>query len=216
MAETERLLLSILPKPIVDRLKQEQGIIAERFDDVTILFADIVGFTRLEMQISPIALVILLNEIFSAFDKLAERLGLEKIKTIGDKCMVAGGLPVPKADHAEATTEMALCMQDEVALFNANNDGGFDIRIGINTGPVVAGVVGVRKFIDDLWGDTVNVASRMEAHGIPDRIQVTGTTYERLPDKYVFEKRGTIHVKNRGKIDAHLLTGRRRHDSKSS
>ena len=214
MAETERLLLNILPKPIADRLKRDQGIIADRFDEVTILFADIVGFTGLAAHIPPVELVALLNKMFSAFDQLTDQHGLEKIKTIGDKYMVAGGLPTPQADHAEAVAEMALDIRDQVALFNKENDRSFRMRIGINTGSVVAGVIGVKKFIYDLWGDTVNIASRMETHGIAGCIQVTEATYERLRDKYMFEERGIIHVKNRGEMNTYLLTGRKAYNSK--
>jgi class 3 adenylate cyclase len=209
IAETERLLLNVLPRPIADRLKHTREIIADRFDDVTILFADIVGFTKLASQISPVELVTLLNEIFSAFDRLSEQLGLEKIKTIGDKYMVAGGLPVPRADHAEAIAEMALGMQDEVSLFNLKNDRSFRVRVGINTGPVVAGVIGAKKFIYDLWGDTVNIASRMETQGLEGCIQVTESTYRCLQNRYLFEDRGIIHVKNRGNMNTYFLIGRK-------
>ena len=209
MAETERLLLNVLPRPIADRLKHTKGIIADRFDDVTVLFADIVGFTKLASQISPVELVTLLNEIFSAFDRLSERLGLEKIKTIGDKYMVVGGLPTPRTDHVEAIAEMALRMQDEVSLFNTKNDKSFSVRIGINTGPVVAGVIGAKKFIYDLWGDTVNVASRMETQGLAGCIQLTESTYKHLQGKYLFEDRGIIHVRNRGNMNAYFLIGRK-------
>jgi len=209
MAETEHLLLNILPKPIAERLKQDQGVIADRFDEVTILFADIVGFTKFAVHASPTELVALLNEIFSVFDRLTERYGLEKIKTIGDKYMVAGGLPTPRRDHVEAIAEIALDMQHEVALYNQRNNRQFSIRIGINTGPVVAGVIGVKKFIYDLWGDTVNLASRMETQGVEGRIQVTEATYNHLQDKYLFEKRGMIQVRNRGEIDTYFLRGRK-------
>ena len=211
MAKTECLLLNILPGPIAERLKKNPGIIADRFDDVTVLFADIVGFTKLTNQIPPAELVALLNEVFSSFDELTERYGLEKIKTIGDKYMVAGGLPIPRPDHAEAIAEMALDMKDQMVRFNAQNDRSFRLRIGINTGPVIAGVIGVRKFIYDLWGDTVNIASRMETYGLVGYIQVTAATRERLQDKYVFERRGKVRVKNGGEVDSSLLMGRKAH-----
>ena len=214
MEETERLLLNILPKMIADRLKQNQGIIADRFDEVTILFADVVGFTELSAHLSPIELVTLLNKLFSAFDGLTDRHNLEKIKTIGDKYMVAGGLPTHRPDHAEAVAEMALDMQDEVARFNEKNNRMFGIRVGINTGPVVAGVIGAKKFIYDLWGDTVNIASRMETYGIEGRIQVTEATYERLRYKYLFKNRGAIHVKNVEKMFTYFLIGRESHGSR--
>jgi class 3 adenylate cyclase len=147
---------------------------------VTILFADIVDFTDLSTKVSPNQLVSMLNEIFSCFDMLADQFGLEKIKTIGDAYMVVGGLPTPRDDHAEAIAEMALAMQREIAAFKRDDGKPFRLRIGINTGPVVAGVIGIRKFIYDLWGDAVNIASRMESHGIAGGIQVTSATYERV------------------------------------
>jgi PAS domain S-box-containing protein len=206
--KSERLLLNILPKAIVEQLKQYQGSLAERFDEATVLFADIVGFTPISSRIAPLELVNLLNQIFSDFDKLAERYGLEKIKTIGDAYMVAGGLPLPRANHAEAIAEMALEMQASIQRFQDDRGEPFRIRIGINTGQVVAGVIGIRKFIYDLWGDTVNVASRMESQGETGKIQVTEATYERLKNKYRFEKRGIISVKGKGEMIAYWLTGR--------
>jgi adenylate cyclase len=206
--KSERLLLNILPEPIANRLKQGQSTIADSFAEVTVLFADIVNFTRLSDHMSPTKLVILLNEVFSAFDRLAEQHGLEKIKTIGDAYMVVGGLPTPRPDHAEAIAEMALDMQREVAQFTFEDGETLSIRIGIHTGPVIAGVIGARKFSYDLWGDTVNTASRMESHGLSDGIQVTAETYERLRDKYIFEERGIIHVKNKGEMVTYLLVGR--------
>ncbi len=207
--QTDRLLLNILPEAIAHRLKTENSSIADTFEDVTVLFADIVGFTQLSTRMSPQDLVNLLNEIFSAFDQLAERHGLEKIKTIGDAYMVVGGLPVPRKDHAEAIAEMALDMQKEIARFSALNAEELNIRIGINSGSVVAGVIGIKKFIYDLWGDTVNIASRMESHGIPGCTQVTAATYALLRDKYIFEERGTIEVKGRGEMNVYLLVGRK-------
>ena len=196
-----------LPQPIADRLKQDQSIIADTFADVTVLFADIVGFTQLSSRVSPTELVSLLNDIFSAFDQLAEKHGLEKIKTIGDAYMVVGGLPIPRSDHAEAIAQMALDMQQAVAEFSNTHNQAFSIRIGINTGPVVAGVIGIKKFIYDLWGDTVNTASRMESHGLPGCIQVTATTYHRLQDKYLFDSRGIIEVKGKGEMNTYFLMG---------
>lgn len=207
--KAERLLLNILPQPIAERLKQEQITIADHFAEATILFADIVGFTPLAAQLSAPEVVNLLNNIFSAFDRLADQHGLEKIKTIGDAYMLAGGLPTPCANHAEAVAEMALDMQQEIARFSQESDNPINIRIGINTGPVVAGVIGLKRFIYDLWGDTVNTASRMESHGIPNCIQVSQSTYERLRDKYVFEERGVIAVKGKGEMLTYLLTGRK-------
>lgn len=207
--KSERLLLSILPEPIADRLKQNPRTIADSFPDVSVLFADIVGFTKLWSRISPTELVELLNEIFSGFDRLTEKNGLEKIKTIGDAYMVVGGLPIPREDHAEAIAQMAIDMQRRMAQFNRGNHEPFSIRIGINSGPVVAGVIGTNKFIYDLWGDTVNTASRMESHGIANTIQVTESTYERLRDTFRFERRGIIDVKGKGKMTTYLLLDRR-------
>ncbi len=207
--QSEKLLLNILPNSVAQRLKQEQGIIADNFEEVSVLFADIVGFTPLSARICPIELVKLLNQIFSTFDNLAERHGLEKIKTIGDAYMVVGGLPLPLDDPARAIAEMALDMQQAIANFQADSGEQFQIRIGINTGPVVAGVIGTRKFIYDLWGDTVNVASRMESTGVPGCIQVTATTYERLKDRYEFEERGTIEIKGKGEMMTYWLKDRK-------
>ena len=206
--KSDLLLLNILPKAIADRLKQNPQSIADSFADVTVLFADLVNFTGLSEQISPTELVILLNRIFSAFDVLAEKHGLEKIKTIGDSYMVVGGLPMPKPDHAEAIAQMALDMLSEVIRFNRANNKALSIRIGINTGPVVAGVIGIKKFIYDLWGDTVNTASRMESHSVPGRIQVTEATYQRLKNQYLFEERGVISVKGKGEMMTYFLMER--------
>lgn len=208
-AQTERLLLNILPYPIANRLKQEESTIAEDFAEVSVMFADIVGFTQLASSLNPIELVNLLNNIFSAFDLLCEQHDLEKIKTIGDAYMVVGGLPTRRDDHAEAIAEMALDMQAAIAQFRDQTGKEFNIRIGINTGPVVAGVIGLKKFSYDLWGDTVNIASRMESHGIPGQIQVTGATYERLQDKYLFQERGVILVKGKGEMKTYFLIGRK-------
>ena len=207
--KSEDLLLNILPEQIATQLKEGQTHIADGFADVTILFADIVGFTQLAARISPEKLVRLLNAIFSVFDGLSDRHGLEKIKTIGDAYMVASGLPTPRSDHAEAIAEMALDIQQEAARFSTKHNFPLNIRIGINTGPVVAGVIGKKKFIYDLWGDTVNIASRMESHGVNGRIQVSAATYECLRDKYLFEERGAIQVKGKGKMMTYLLTGRK-------
>lgn len=207
--QTDRLLLNILPATIAERLKQDQRTIAEHFAEVSVLFGDIVGFTELSTRISPTELVHMLNAIFSEFDYLADRHGLEKIKTIGDAYMVVGGIPLPKPDHAEAVAEMALDMQATMVQFNAETGQSFKMRIGIHTGPVTAGVIGVKKFIYDLWGDTVNTASRMESHGIPGEIQVTEATYERLRDLFWFQERGAIPVKGKGEMTAYLLKGQK-------
>lgn len=207
--KSERLLLNVLPEAIAQRLKQGSGKIADSFESVTVLFADIAGFTKLSATVSPTDLVRWLNEIFSEFDSIAVETDLEKIKTIGDAYMVVGGLPNPRDDHAEAIAEMALKMQEAIRLFNRKRDGNFSMRIGINSGPVVAGVIGTKKFIYDLWGDTVNTASRMESHGAIGEIQVTEATYELLKDKYQFEERGRIPVKGKGEMSVYLLKGKK-------
>lgn len=207
--KSEELLLNILPEPIANRLKEDQSAIAESFNEVTILFADLVGFTSLSTKLQPIELVNLLNQIFSSFDQIIEELGLEKIKTIGDAYMVAGGLPIPKIDHAEAIAELALSMLDIMQQLQIDRGYQLQIRIGINTGIVVAGVIGKKRFIYDLWGDAVNVASRMESHGQPGCIQVTSATYERLRNKYLFENRGKIQVKGKGEMTTYFLKGRK-------
>ncbi|MEB3283356.1 MAG: adenylate/guanylate cyclase domain-containing protein [Lyngbya sp.] len=207
--KSERLLLNILPQTIAEQLKKEPGLIADRFEQATILFADITDFTGLASEISPTELVSLLNQIFSSFDRLAERHGLEKIKTIGDAYMVVGGLPKPREDHALAIAEMALDMQQEIYQFKRHDNQILNIRIGINTGPVVAGVIGLKKFSYDLWGDAVNIASRMESHGKVGEIQVSASTYELLKHKYVLEKRGMIQVKGRGEMITYWLKSRK-------
>lgn len=206
---SEQLLLNILPRPIAERLKEGQRTIADVFPDVTVLFADLVGFTRMSEQLPPAELVAMLNRIFSMFDQLAEKHGLEKIKTIGDEYMAASGLPMPRADHAEAMAEMALDMLAVIERFNAKRNRGVRIRIGMNCGPVTAGIIGTKKFAYDLWGDTVNIASRMESHGIANAIQVTEATYKRLRHKYAFQRRGIIHVKGKGALCTYFLVGRR-------
>ncbi|MBF2028804.1 MAG: response regulator [Oscillatoriales cyanobacterium C42_A2020_001] len=206
--KSERLLLSILPKPVAEQLKQDQQTIAESFTAATVLFADIVDFTKLASARSPIETVSLLNEIFSTFDHLAEKHELEKIKTIGDAYMVVGGIPTPRADHAEAGADMALDMQDAIAKFNQQTGESIAMRIGISTGPVVAGVIGTKKFIYDLWGDTVNTASRMESQGISGHIQVTESTYACLKQTFQFEPRGAIDIKGKGEMVTYLLKGR--------
>ncbi|MBD2485639.1 PAS domain S-box protein [Planktothrix sp. FACHB-1365] len=207
--QTERLLLNILPEPIANRLKQETKTIAEHFGQVTVLFADIVGFTQISSSLSPISLVNLLNELFSSFDRLTEKYGLEKIKTIGDAYMVVGGLPDPRSDHAIAIADMALDMQSAILEFNQTHHKAFSVRIGIHSGPVVAGVIGIKKFLYDLWGDTVNIASRMESHGLAGHIQMSEDTYHLLPKKYVVVKRGLISIKGKGSMNTYFLLGRK-------
>lgn len=216
-AKSEALLLNVLPAAIATQLKENPGtIIAEHFPQATILFADVVDFTPLASQLPPQALLELLNQIFSEFDQLADRYGLEKIKTIGDAYMVAGGLPVPTDEHAAAIADMALAMIEVIQKLNPFSIQIDDqhhlthplrLRIGINTGEAIAGVIGTKKFIYDLWGDAVNVASRMEAAGQPNLIQVTEATYECLKDRYIFEKRGMISVKGKGAMTTYWLLG---------
>jgi class 3 adenylate cyclase len=205
--KSEELLLNILPKPIANQLKENRGAIAEQFNEVTILFADIVGFTPLSARLKPLEIVNLLNEIFSIFDELAHQLGLEKIKTIGDAYMVAAGLPIPRGDHAEAIANMALAMLAETERFRTERGENIQIRIGINTGIVIAGVIGTKKFIYDLWGDAVNIASRMESCGQAGSIHVTQVTFERLKHQYRFQKRGAIQVKGKGEMMTYWLLG---------
>jgi adenylate cyclase len=202
---SERLLLNILPKPIAEQLKLGPQTIAESFSEVTVLFADLVNFTQLADEIAASELVNLLNQIFSRFDQLAETNHLEKIKTIGDAYMVVAGLPEARADHAEAIASMALAMQDALADFNQTAGRHLSLRIGIHTGPVVAGVIGLKKFAYDLWGDTVNTASRMESQGLPGTIQVSNFTYECLKDKYLFTKREPIEIKGKGIMTTYFL-----------
>jgi class 3 adenylate cyclase len=205
------LLLNILPGAISERLKTTQGAgderaaIADGFAEVTVLFADIVGFTELSQRLDPAALVKMLNRIFSAFDDLAEKLGLEKIKTIGDCYMVASGLPTPRPDHAQAAAHMALGMRDALVRVNEESGYALHLRIGLHSGPVVAGVIGKRKFIYDLWGDTVNTASRMESSGVVDEIQVTREVHDRVGGEFEMEARGTIKVKGKGEMETFLL-----------
>jgi|GEM_PF-68145 len=207
--KSERLLLNILPKSIAEELKQDHHLIADRFEEATILFADIVNFTGFSSSIPPTDLVRLLNQIFSEFDRLAGRHGLEKIKTIGDAYMVVGGIPTPRADHVETIAEIALDMQQAIVGFKWDNGETFSLRIGIHTGPVVAGVIGTKKFIYDLWGNNVNIASRMESQGMAGKIQVTAAVYERLQERYVFEERGKIDVKGKGEMTTYWLAGRK-------
>ncbi|MDJ1182427.1 adenylate/guanylate cyclase domain-containing protein [Roseofilum casamattae] len=206
--KSDRLLLNILPAIVAEKLKQHQGSLAEQFDEVTILFADIVGFTALSASMRPIQLVDLLNKIFSTFDRLADRHGLEKIKTIGDAYMVVSGIPLPQENHADAIAQMALEMQSAIQEFHGQDRKPFQLRIGINTGSAVAGVIGIKKFSYDLWGDAVNVASRMETRGEPGKIQVTHETYQHLKDRYRFEERGKISIKGKGEMMTYFLLGK--------
>ncbi|NEQ54446.1 MAG: adenylate/guanylate cyclase domain-containing protein [Leptolyngbya sp. SIO3F4] len=206
--KSERLLLNILPRPIAEQLKQSSDIIAESFSEVTVLFADIVNFTQMTETQSATNVVDFLNQVFSRFDRLAERYGLEKIKTIGDAYMVAAGLPQPQENHVAAVAAMAVDMQQTLAEFNAQTGQDISLRIGIHTGPVVAGVIGLKKFAYDLWGDTVNTASRMESHGVPNGIQISEATYQRLRESgeaYEFHPRGPIVIKGKGSMVTYLM-----------
>ncbi len=207
--KSDRLLLNILPKAIAERLKQGEGSLAEQYAEATILFADLVGFTPVSAQMRPIELVNLLNQIFSTFDQLAENHDLEKIKTVGDEYMAVGGLPVPKPDHVQAVAQLALDMQEAISKFTTPDGTPFQIRIGINTGSVVAGVIGIKKFAYDLWGDTVNVASRMETQGEPGKIQVTQAVYNVLREEFDLDPRGELEVKGRGLMPTYWLLGRK-------
>jgi class 3 adenylate cyclase len=213
---SERLLLNVLPGPIAERLKTGENLIVDRFEAVSVLFADIVGFTSLSSHTSPEALVTMLNELFSAFDRLAEQHGLEKIKTIGDAYMVVAGIPFPVADHATAITHMAIDMIAAIAAYAQRSGSPLSIRVGIHTGSVVAGVIGTKKFIYDLWGDTVNTASRMESHGLPGRIHVSEATYQLLADGFDFEKRAPIEVKGKGAMQTYLVIGQNRDPRRAS
>jgi adenylate cyclase len=206
-AKAENLLLNILPSSIADRLKAETGPIADQVGSASILFADVVDFTPWSERLTPAEVVGCLNHLFSHFDELAERHGLEKIKTIGDCYMVAAGVPLPRPDHARALALMALDMLEAMRSSDAVGGLGLELRIGINSGPVVAGVIGRKRFLYDLWGDAVNTASRMESHGTPGRIQITRATYELLGDEFECEPRGTIAVKGKGDVEAWYLVG---------
>jgi class 3 adenylate cyclase len=207
--ENERLLLNILPEAIADRLRAGEKLIADRFDDVTLLFADIVEFTRMSSGMAPDELVTVLNELFTVFDRLVDEYDLEKVKTIGDAYMVVGGLPEQTNDHTERMARMALDLVERIAALDERSHQKVRFRIGLHCGPVVAGVIGTKKFIYDVWGDTVNVASRMESHGVPGRIQVTGAVEQRLRDRFILEPRGMVDVKGKGPMPTWFLTGRR-------
>jgi adenylate cyclase len=206
-AKAEDLLLNILPRSIADKLKAKTQPIADHFELTSILFADVVDFTPWSEQLAPAEVVGYLDRLFSHFDELAERYGLEKIKTIGDCYMVAAGVPTPRRDHARALALMALDMLDSMRSHDEVRHLGLELRVGINSGPVVAGVIGRKRFLYDLWGDAVNMASRMESHGKPGRIQITRATYELLADEFECEPRGTIAVKGKGEVEAWYLIG---------
>ncbi len=212
---SERLLLNILPRPIAERLKSGEHTIAERVGDASVLFADIVGFTPLSEKMSAEALVSVLDEVFSEFDRAASLHGLEKIKTIGDAYMVAAGLPTPREDHLEAIADMALEMRRAIARVNEHRGLSLAVRIGIHSGPVVAGVIGTTKFSYDVWGDTVNTASRMESHGAPGEIQVTNRVRERLQESYEFSEPRIVNVKGKGELETCFLISKRGEEGES-
>jgi adenylate cyclase len=207
---SEALLRNILPKSIIARMHRGETPIADRFHDVTILFSDIVGFTRMSTRRSASDVVALLNAIFSAVDHLAIEYGIEKIKTIGDAYMAVAGLPEPRNDHAQAIARLALAMREVVGEVSQRHGEHLKIRIGIHTGNTVAGVIGMHKFAYDVWGDTVNTASAMESHGVPNEIQVSHASFMRLSDKFVLDSRGAIEIKGKGQMETYFLRGERR------
>ena len=208
---SERLLLNILPGPIAERLKNSNQTIADGFADVSVMFVDIVNFTRIAEGLNPQQVFSMLNKIFSSFDELAEKYGLEKIKTIGDAYMVAGGLNDERSDYSEALVDMALEMRDLLQRDFQVNQMRLEVRIGIGTGPVVAGVVGKKKFIYDLWGDTVNIASRITSEGVPGMVQVDEATYQRLLASFDFLAPQTLHLKGKGDMAVYRAIGRKVH-----
>ncbi|MBN2005987.1 MAG: adenylate/guanylate cyclase domain-containing protein [Anaerolineae bacterium] len=207
LAQSESLLNNVMPPVIAERLKQSEAVIADSFPEASILFADIVNFTPLSQNMTPAEVVQLLDDLFSRIDVIVRKHQLEKIKTIGDAYMVAAGVPVRRSDHAEAIVAFAFDLQKTLVAYNTETGRNLQFRIGINSGPVVAGVIGKLRFLYDLWGDSVNTASRMESHGIPDEIQVTEETRNLLIDKYAFEDRGVIEVKGKGQMRTYFLRG---------
>jgi adenylate cyclase len=204
-AKSENLLLNILPKEIAAILKNESRTIADHYEDASVLFADMVGFTPLSAELPPVEMVELLNEVFSFFDSLLDKYAVEKIRTIGDSYMVASGVPRGRPDHAQTLVRMALEMRDYVATHTFRNGRRVSFRIGINSGSMIGGVIGKRKFVYDVWGDAVNIASRMESHGLGNAIQITGTTYELIKDEFICEPRGAVHVKGKGEMEVWLV-----------
>ncbi len=205
--KSETLLLNILPKEIAAILKNESRTIADHYNDASVLFADMVGFTPLSAQLPPVDMVELLNEVFSFFDSLLDKYGVEKIRTIGDSYMVASGVPRGRPDHAQALAHMALEMRDYISTHTFRDGQRVSFRIGINSGSMIAGVIGRRKFVYDVWGDAVNIASRMESHGLGGAVQITQTTYELIKDEFVCEPRGTVNVKGKGEMEVWLVIG---------
>ena len=203
--KSESLLLNILPKEIAAILKNQSRTIADHYEEASVLFADMVGFTPLSAQLPPVEMVELLNEVFSFFDSLLDKYGVEKIRTIGDSYMVASGVPRGRPDHAQALARMALDMRDYISTHTFRNGQRVSFRIGINSGSMIAGVIGRRKFVYDVWGDAVNIASRMESHGLGNAVQITQTTYELIKNEFVCEPRGTVIVKGKGEMEVWLV-----------
>jgi adenylate cyclase len=206
---SEQLLLNILPQAIVTRLNRDETIIADQLSDVTILFADLIGFTSLASQLSARDLVQLLNGLFSEFDRLALSFGVEKIKTVGDAYMLAGGVPEPRADNAHAVADTALAMLEAVKRTNYELPVPLQMRIGMHSGDVVAGIIGTHKFVYDIWGDAVNIASRMESHGMPNRIQISAATRLHIHERFQLEPHGCVDIKGKGPMETFILLGRR-------
>ena len=208
-ARSERLLLNILPATVAERLKgAPAAAVADHYPEATVLFADLVDFTHLATPLEPGKLVAWLNDLFSAFDRLAAERGVEKIKTVGDAYMAVGGVPTPRADHCEAVADLALALRAETAQRASPDGQPVRLRVGVHTGPVVAGVIGTHKFSYDLWGDTVNLASRMESHGVDGAVHVSAAVYERLRGRYEFAARGLVAVKGKGDLATYVLRGR--------
>jgi adenylate cyclase len=204
--KSEALLLNILPREIAAILKNENRTIADHYNEASVLFADMVGFTPLSAQLPPVEMVELLNEVFSFFDSLLDKYGVEKIRTIGDSYMVASGVPRGRPDHAHALVHMALEMCDYLSSHTFHNGHRLSFRIGVNSGSMIAGVIGRRKFVYDVWGDAVNVASRMESHGVGGAVQITRATYDLIKDEFLCEPRGTVDVKGKGEMQVWLVT----------
>lgn len=207
-SRADQILLNILPAPIIQRLKAGEQMIADNLVEVTVLFADIVGFTQIAADIPPAEVVDLLNRVFSLFDIFSEQYAVEKIKTIGDAYMIVGGAPEPREEHTEAVADMALEIQTTISLLAYSLNVPVQVRIGIHTGPAVAGIIGKKKFSYDLWGDTVNTASRLESHGEPGKVHVSEAVYQKLKNTYIFQERGTIEIKGKGQMSTFFLIGK--------
>ncbi len=208
-AKADELLLNILPRPIAERLKRGERPIADPIDEATVLLAEVTGFSRLTAALPPTRQIAVLNQIFSLFDSLAAELGLEKIKTMGDVYLVAGGLPVARPDHAAAVVELALRMQNDLVSIDAGVGEPFTLRAGIATGPMLAGVIGTSRFTYDVWGETVDAAAAMQGSAPPGSVQVTESVYRELGDRYLFQERGVYYLKGDREVITYLLNGRR-------